>query len=60
MCVCVWVGLPHDDFDENPFGHDLGMDVDPDFQTTTEAQIDGPHDAIWLPLGEYSETEEDL
>ena len=54
--------LPHDDFDDNPFGHDLGMDADPELQTAayTEAQLAGPPDAIWLGVEDYSETEEDF
>ena len=54
--------LPQDDFDDNPFGHDLGMDVDPDLHIIpyTEAQLAGPPNPIHLPLEEYSEDEEDF
>ena len=52
--------LPFDDFDEeNPLGHNLGMDEDPEDRIAPQAQV-GPQDAIRLPPEEYSETEEDF
>ena len=46
--------LPQDDFDENPFGHNLGMDDEPEDQTVvyTNAQIAGPPDVVWLSAEE--------
>ena len=53
--------LPHDDFDENPFGHHLGLDDEPD-QTVpyTEAQLAGPLDAVWLAAEEQTESEDEF
>ena len=40
--------LPTDDFDENPFGHNLGMDDDNEQNHTyTTAQLAGPPDAVF-------------
>ena len=54
--------LPHDDFDEDPFGHNQGLDDDPEDQTApyTEAQLAGPPDAVWPSAVEYSESENEF
>ncbi len=45
--------LPHDDFDDNPFGQNLGMDNDfEQINTYTEAQLAGPPDAVFLTAEE--------
>ena len=46
--------LPEDDFDnENPFGHNLGMDDDNEPTASyTNAQLAGPPDVVWLTAEE--------
>ena len=61
--IAINTPLPFDDFDEDPFGHsNLGMDDDTQIPSSprTEAQHAGPPAAIWLPLEEYSESENEF
>ena len=54
--------LPHDDFDEDPFGHNQGLDDDTEDQTIpfTEAQLAGPPEVVWSSAVDYSESEDDF
>ena len=54
--------LPTDEFDENPFGHNLGLEDDPEDQTAplSEAQLAGPPDAVWLSAEDYTESEDEF
>jgi len=62
VALAVEPPLPADDFDENPFGHNLGLEDDPEDQTAplSEAQLAGPPDAVWLSAVEYSESENEF